>query len=313
LAVLGVLCCGVAAQAEVKQSIAVAPITSTAGATSWITGEAIQAQLISELTKTGRYRVVERENIRGIIAEQDMGTAGRTRKGSAPATGDIEGAQLMIKGVITDAEEESSKGGRGSIRGFSLGGKKTIYRVTMDFRVYDTQTSLILDTATVSAEQVKKGKSGGLSIGGIGLGGGKSKGDTTGAIVRDLINDALAAIDKQAKKLGWKSKVLLAKGEKIVILGGSRDGLEKGMRFKLIQLGEQIIDEDTGQVLDEGEETEVGEIKLTQVKEKVAYAASVTGEPAAKGNIVKLITPAKNAKKDAGADGASSKPSGEKG
>lgn len=290
LAALGIICCCTAAQAEVKKSIAVAPIGSSAGTVAWISGEAIQAQLITELTKTGRYRVVERENIGGILAEQDMGTAGRTRKGSGPATGDLEGAQLMIKGVITDAEEESGKGARGSFAGISLGGRKTIYRVTMDFRIYDTQTSLILDTATVTAEQVKKKKSGGLRIGGLGLGGDKSAGDTTGAIIRDLIKQALVAVDKQAEKLGWKSKVLTVKNDKVVILGGSRDGLEDGMRFRLFQLGEQIIDEDTGQVLDEGEETEVGEIKLTQVKEKVSYATSVTGEPAQKGNVVKLIT-----------------------
>ncbi len=290
LAALGVLCCVAAAEAEVKKSIAVAPITSTAGAVSWVSGEAIQAQLITELNKTGRYRVVERENIGGILAEQDMGTEGRTRKGSGPATGDLEGAQLMIKGVITDAEEESAKGGSGSFGGVRLGGKKTVYRVTMDFRIYDTQTSLILDTATVTAEQVKKKKGGGLRIKGLGLSGDKSEGDTTGAIIRDLIKDALAAIDKQAETLGWKSKVITVKNDKAVVLGGSRDGLEEGMRFKLYRLGEAIIDEDTGQVLDEGEETEVGEIKLVQVKEKVSYATSVTGEPAQKGNVIKLIT-----------------------
>ena len=113
LAVLGVLAWAAGAEAEVKKSIAVAPIGSTAGAVKWITGEAIQAQLITELTKTGRYRVVERENIQGILGEQDLASGGRSRKGSGPASGDLEGAQLMIKGVITDAEEESAKGGSG--------------------------------------------------------------------------------------------------------------------------------------------------------------------------------------------------------
>jgi len=290
LALCGVLTWAPGAGAEVRKSIAVAPITSTAGAVQWISGEAIQAQLITELNNTGRYRVVERENIDGILAEQDLASGGRSRKGSGPDSGDLEGAQLMIKGVITDAEEESAKGGGGSFGGVSLGGKKTVYRVSMDFRIYDTQTSLILDTAAVTAEQEKKARGGGLNIGGLGLHGSESEGDTTGAIVRDLIKQALAAIDKQAEKLGWKSNVLTVTGDKVVILGGSRDGLEDGMRFRLFKLGEPIVDEDTGQVLDEGEETEVGEIKLTQVKEKVSYAASVTGEPAQKGYVVKLIT-----------------------
>jgi curli biogenesis system outer membrane secretion channel CsgG len=290
-----ILCtlCGFAAfastsQAEVKRSIAVAPVQSTAGAVSWVSGEAIQAQMITELNNSGRYRVVERENIGGILAEQDMGAAGRTRKGSGPKTGDLEGAQMMIKGVITDAEEESGKGGNGSFGGLSLGGKKTVYRVTMDFRIYDMQTSLIMDTISVTAEQVKKKKGGGVRIGKFGAGGDKSEGDTTGAIVRDLIKQALAGLDKQAEVMGWKSHVLKFKNDKAIILGGKRDGLETGMRFTMFELGEKVIDEDTGEVLDEGEETEVGVIELTQIKDKVAYATLMSGKTPANGFVVKL-------------------------
>jgi len=278
-------------QAEVKKSIAVAPIGwSGGGATNWITGESIHAQLITELSKSGRYRVVERENLDGMLKEQDLGAEGRMRKGSAPKVGDLEGAQLMIKGVITDAEEESGKGKSGSILGIGGGSKKTTYRVTMDFRIYDMQTGIILDTATATAEQVKKAKKGGLNLGIVSVGSEKSEGDTTGAIVRDLIQQALAALDKQADVLGWKSNVIKVKDDgKIIILGGKRDGLEKGMKFKVYSLSDAVVDEDTGEVLDEGEETEIGEIELSQVKDKVAYAMKSSGEDPTKGNVVKLI------------------------
>lgn len=278
------------AQAEVKKSIAVAPIQwQSPGTVSWISGEAIQAQLITELTESGRYRVVERENIEGIIGEQDMAAGGRSRKGSGPATGDIEGAQLMIKCVVTDAEEESSKGGNVRILGIGGGKKKTIYRVTMDVRIYDAQTSLILDTATVTAEQEKGKKDGGVNLGIVSVGSEKSGGDTTGAILRSLIKDALEAIDKQADVLGWKSTVKAVVNGRAVILGGTRDGLEEGMEFELYELGEPIIDDD-GTVLDEGQETKVGLIKVAQVKEKVAYCDKVSGQDPAKGNVVKLVT-----------------------
>jgi curli biogenesis system outer membrane secretion channel CsgG len=277
------------AGAEIKKSIAVAPIGSSAGTVGWISGEAIHAQLITELDKTGRYRVVERENLGGVLKEQDLAAEGRMRKGSGAETGNLEGAQLMIKGTITDAEEESGKGGSGGFKGISLGGKKTIYRVTMDFRIYDMTTGIILGTETASAEQVKKGKSGGVGIGGLRLGGNKSEGDTTGAIVRDLIKQALAGLDKHSKIMGWKSNVLSVKKGKAVILGGLRDGLEKGMKFKLFKLGEQIVDDDTGEVLDEGEETEVGEIELVQVKEKISFATKTSGEEPEKGFVVRLI------------------------
>jgi len=278
------------AKAEIKKTIAVAPIQWSVGTVSWISGEALQAQMISELSNTGRYRVVERENLDGMLKEQDLATEGRMRGGSGAETGELEGAQLMIKPVITDAEATESSGRSGSFKGFGMGKSKTVYKITMDVRIYDTSTGMILDTATVSAEQVKKGESGSGGVGGLGFGGNKDAGgDTTGDITRQLINDALKAIDKQAETIAWKSKVVLAKGDKIVIRGGERDGLEAGMKFKVFKLGEPIVDEDSGEVLDAGEETEVATIELTEVKDKVAYAKKITGDQPEKGNTVAWI------------------------
>lgn len=276
------------AQAEVKRTIAVAKIGWTAGTVSWINGEAIHAMLITELSKSGRYIVVERENLNDILKEQDMASSGRVRTGSGPKTGDIEGAQLNIKAVVTDAEEESGKGGRIGFRGISVGGKKTIYRVTMDVRIYDMQTGKIVKTETVTAEQEKGSKSGGLNVGGLSLGGGKSGGDTSGAVIRDLIKQAIAKIDEQAKKLGWKGKVIMLTGDKIVIRGGERDGLEVGMKFDVAKLGEPIIDPETKEILDEGKETKIGVIQIASLKEKVAYCTVVSGEKPEKGNVVIL-------------------------
>lgn len=274
--------------AEVKKSIAVAPVGWTAGTVSWVSGEQIQAMLITELNNSGNYRVVERENIQGILAEQDMGTAGRTRGKSSPKVGDIEGAQLNIKAVVTDAEEKSGEGGRVGFGGVSMGGGKTSYKITMDVRVYDMQTSLLLDSKTVSAEQVKKKQGGAVSFKGMSLGKNKSGGDTTGEIVRMLIQDAIVALEEMTKAVEWTSFVHSVKGERIIIIGGTRDGLEKGMTFKVYELGEQIVDEDTGEVLDEGEETEVGEIRVTDVKAKVAYAEKSGGKDPVKGNLIRL-------------------------
>ncbi|MCG3136575.1 MAG: hypothetical protein HJJLKODD_00409 [Phycisphaerae bacterium] len=288
-----------AARAEVKKSIAVAPIGWNAGSVSWLNGEAIHAQLISELTNSGRYRVVERENLQGILDEQDMGKEGRTRGGSSPKTGDIEGAQLMIKAVVTDCEEESGKGGSGGIAGIRVGKDKTIYRVTMDVRIYDLQTSLIIGTATVTAEMEKKSKSAGGGFMGIGGEKHSSEGDTTGAITRDLIQQSLVVLDKHADVIGWKAKVFDVKDGQIIIRGGARDGLEAGMKFKVFKLGEKLVDEETGEVLDEGKETEVGELELTEVKEKIAYAKKLTGEDPLKGYLVRLIDDKQAAAKEA--------------
>ncbi len=300
LAIVVTLIGAPSAQAEVKRTIAVAKIGWTAGTVSWINGEAIHAMMITELDKSGRYIVVERENLNDILKEQDMASSGRVRTGSGPKTGDIEGAQLNIKAVVTDAEEESGKSGRIGFRGIGIGGGKTIYRVTMDVRIYDMQTGKIVKTETVTAEQEKGKKSGGLSVGGLSLGGAKSGGDTSGAIIRELIKDAIAAIDVQAKKLGWKGKVIMLSGDKVVIRGGERDGLEAGMKFDVAKLGEPVIDPDTKEILDEGEEIKIGVIEVVSLKEKVAYCKVVSGAKPEKGNVVILdpkSIPKKSSKK----------------
>lgn len=283
------LVCVPTVRAEVKKSIAVAPIKWGGGRVSWISPEALHAQMITELVNTGRYRVVERENLGGMLKEQDLAASGRMRKGSGARTGDLEGAQIMIKCVITDAEEKSSKGGGFSIGGFSKGGGETKYRVAMDVRTYDTTTGLILNTTAVSAEQLKKSQSSGISVGPFSKRQRQSGGDTTGEITRELIQRALEVIDQQTAKLAWKSRIVNVQGGKAIILGGSRDGLEPGMKFTVIALGEPIKDAKTGEIIDEGEETEVGKIQITKVKQKVAFAKKIEGKEPKPGNLVQLI------------------------
>ncbi|MCP4668092.1 MAG: hypothetical protein GY849_17215 [Deltaproteobacteria bacterium] len=283
------LVCVPTVRAEVKKSIAVAPIKWGGGRVTWISPEALHAQMITELVKTGRYRVVERENLGGMLKEQDLAASGRMRKGSGAKTGDLEGAQLMIKCAITDAEEKSSKGGGFSVGGFSKGGGETKYRVAMDVRTYDTTTGLILNTTTVSAEQIKKSQSSGISIGPFSKRQKESGGDTTGEITRELIQRALEVIDQQTAKVAWKSSIVNVQGGKAIILGGSRDGLEPGMKFAVIALGKPIKDAKTGEILDEGEETEVGKVEITKVKQKISFAKKIEGKEPKPGNLVQLI------------------------
>ena len=112
---------------------------------------------------------------------------------------------------------------------------------------------------------------------------GAKTGDLEGAqlMIKGVVTDA--------EVMGWKSKVHMVKDAKVIIIGGKRDGLEKGMKFKVFALGESIVDDETGEVLDEGEETEIGEIELTQIKDKIAYAVKTTGQDPEKGNVVRMI------------------------
>ena len=60
------------------------------------------------------------------------------------------------------------------------------------------------------------------------------------------------------------------------------------MQFDIIDKTEPLIDDETGEILDEGDETTVGRIAVIEVKEKVSYCQKLSGRDPAKGDMVRL-------------------------
>ena len=268
------------AQAEIKRSIAIAPVDWKAPQVNWTSDGAIEAQLITALKESGRYRVVERLDLNAMMGEQAISGGGLRA---------LKGAQMLIKAVVTEAAVDS--GNSRTIRFGGVGGSKDneVFRVTMNMRIYDVQTGDILDTVTVTGEQETKSRSRGGSFGNWDIEKGKTEGDTTGAVTEDLIKRAIEALDHKAYDVRWSSTIKTISGGKAVMMGGKRDGVEQGMTFDLYQLGEAIVDEDTGEILDGGEEVLVGKLKAVQVKDKITFLGKVSGATPKKGNVVKLI------------------------
>ena len=248
---------------------------------NWTSDGAIEAQLITALKDSGRYRVVERLDLDAMLGEQAIAGGGGLRA--------FKGAQMLLKAVVTEAAVHS--GNSRSIRFGGIGGSREeqVFRVSMNLRIYDIQTGDVLDTVTVTGEQRTKSRSRGGSFGNWDIAKGKSEGDTTGEVTRDLVARAVEALDHKAYGLRWSSTIKTISGGKAVMMGGTRDGVENGMMFELYRLGEAIIDEDTGEVLDGGEEELVGTLKATQVKDKIAFLGNMSGGSPKKGDVVKLI------------------------
>jgi len=138
-------------------------------------GEGMADMLATELFNTNRFIVLERQEIGAVTAEQDLARSGRVQPGTGAATGLIEGAELLVKGSITEFEPNYQGGGLGVIRihrrhpggaGLRIGQA----HIAIDMRVIDARTSRI-----VAAMRVQ-GRSTDLAgaIGGI-IGGGSSR------------------------------------------------------------------------------------------------------------------------------------------
>jgi len=249
-----------------KKRIAVSRITCAVGGTASF-GDQIRSMLVTELGKTNRFIVVEREDLRGIMDEQDLAASGRVAKGSGPATGQIMGAQLMVKAAITDFEDQSRAGRRIGIGPVDVGRSQSSIRVEMDLRIYDTETGVILASENVSAQKVSSGREIGVAVPYFRWDDQKSQNSTLGYVTRELIQKALDRIIAGSAKVPWTARVMKVSGDELYFNGGAGMGVRVGDRFKVVSLGEALRDPDTGEVLT-SEEKPVAEIEVTRAEEK---------------------------------------------
>ena len=237
-------------------------------------GWAAADELVTQLFKTGEYRIIERQQIETILAEQDLGASGRVNASTAAEIGRILGVQLMLTGSITKFSIETIRGG---FRG--IGGEYSEAESTLDIRLIDTNTAEILfaDEGT----------------GKIRLGGGYAQGayggrDFDAGLAQEALRPAVAeVVEKLAAEAGRfenlkpvapVGQVVGSRDGDIYINRGENAGVQVGQRFAVLRVVDEIVDAN-GNVLDRIIER-VGLLEVARVMSQSAICTIVEGEAA---------------------------------
>lgn len=177
-------------------------------------GTGMAEMLGNALFATDRFIVLERQALDDVLQEQDLGASGRVKQQTAAPIGELEGADLLIMGTITEFEPGTAGAGGGLggaiplpgrgghiARGIGgiAGGVKTSH-VAMIIKVIDARSGRRL-----ASEQVE-GKA--TDIGGMtGMGGGVLAGAFGGysktpmeKAIRICINEAVRVIETKTPK-----------------------------------------------------------------------------------------------------------------
>lgn len=188
-----------------KARIAVAQFKDKTGKGWWTgaIGDGMADMLATALFHTNRFIVLERQTVSDVLREQDLATAGRIKKGTEAPTGEIEGAELLVTGAVTEFEGAASGGG-GGIGGFGtagrilgglVGGLKKAH-MAIDVRVIDTKTSRIVAATSVEGEATDFALGGALA----GAGGGGALGGALGGWSKTPTEKALRICIQEAVK-----------------------------------------------------------------------------------------------------------------
>jgi len=163
-------------------TVAVKKVKDNAGA-SWFKRsyeQKLQDMLSTELTNSGHFTVVEREDEALAALREEMGMEGINKRTAAKKNNKTQ-ARYIIIAALSDFQESGSKGGGNSIGfgGFGFGKKKstTEYYVSFDLKVIDTSTTSIAYSRTIEGSAKEESSSSGMSggIGGVSLGSNKKQ------------------------------------------------------------------------------------------------------------------------------------------
>lgn len=265
-----------------KQVIAVLPFENRVRNVygSMNLGEGLSEILITELHKSGRFLLVERSAIQSIVKEQELGMSGLVNQETAPAVGQMSGAQFMVIGAITEFNDKA--GGGGLTLGYSggeVGGKIRTAYVGIDVRLVDNATGQIYASYNASekatsaggslatnfthnAEAFKLGTSGFFST-------------ALGKATRSAVQKVVGFILEESRNIPWQGSIVKA-GAQTYVNRGANANVKVGDELKVYSKGEPLIDPETGFNLGSDEEL-LCSMRVVDVRDKFSVASPGPG------------------------------------
>ncbi len=236
---------------------------------------------------SGKFSVIERDKLNLVLKEQGLAQTGAVDPATAAKVGKILGVKYIVLGGIDKFNVDNTRAGLGRL---GVGGNLLQSNATITLRVVDSTTAERV--ISISGDgQVKKGGgfAGGASFSRDAEWGVASEtiDEAAKAVVAKLVTgDYLARISDAAMPGGLvEGKIIKVDGKKAFINLGSSSGIKMGDKFNVINVGEALIDPDTGAKLGASEK-QTGSGSVVEVQDKFAVI-EFTGTAAAKDTIRK--------------------------
>lgn len=274
------------ADAQPKKRIAVARFND--GAHYHGCGTGIADMLATALVKSGKFMVIERQDLDKVLEEQRLGASGVLTAETAPAMGKILGVDMIVVGSVSElGTKKSDLGGGTSLFGVGISSKSA--RAAVDIRLVNTTTGEIIAAETMEGTESSLGFKGRYED--INFSDMNAWDDTDlGKAAREAINECVELISENMAEIPWSGRVIKMNADGTVLIKpGSEGNVGKGDEFDVYQVGEEIKDPDTGASMG-AEETKVGRVKVVSdmLGGKAAKATVVSGKGFKAGDVIRL-------------------------
>ena len=201
-------------------------------------GNAVKDMLTTEISKTGCFVLVERDQLDKTLNEQSLGQSGAMDSTFAPRVGKLVGAEFVLFGSVTQfgVRTEASEA--------LFGDSKTQFAdAAVDIKLLNVETGEI----TLSLSGTGHAKRKFTSILGMGSSGGYDEALESQALRSSLAGFA-ARIATEVGKTTWMCYAVI-RGDQAYLDAGSRSGVAVGQQYEIFTKGDAIYSPTTGALL----------------------------------------------------------------
>lgn len=241
-------------------------------------GGAASDILITEIAKSGKFIVVDRDKLDKLMAEQRLGTSGAIDPNTAARMGKLLGLNAIVTGAISDFGVETTGADY-----LIAARKKQVASATVDIRVVDVETGEVLYAD--SGKGVSQTSTGQFL--GMGTRGGYNE-QIEGEALRGAISQLTDNITSQINKKPWSCRVADAQNGQVYLDAGQQSGVDIGQKLEAFHLGREIKSPTTGLVIGQTQE-KVGELQVTDYfGENGSVAKIISGSSPSAGDLAKF-------------------------
>jgi curli biogenesis system outer membrane secretion channel CsgG len=231
-----------------------------------------------------KFSVVERDKLNLVLKEQGLAQTGAVDPATAAKVGKILGVKYIIMGGIDKFNVDQN---RGAIGRLGVGGNLLQANCSVNLRVVDSTTAERVISVAGDA-QVKKGggflKDASFSRDAEwGVASETVEKAAREAVAKFVEPENLSRVSNAAGPVGTEGKIIRVEGNRAYINLGSSSGVKMGDKFNVINVGEALIDPDTGAKLGAAEK-QTGTGTVVEVQDKFAVI-QFNGTAAAKDTV----------------------------
>lgn len=261
-----------------KPTVAVSDFENLANFSGqWKLGDGMAEVLTTELLDTGRFTVLERERIDGILDEILRQGKKLFRPEGRIEEGRLKNTRYLISGAVTDFTVTGDVSGWFGVKKAKARGRGSVARVALNIKVIDIESGEIISSVQTDATASSGFFGAAVNYKQISFGGEAFFQSPLGRATTSAMRKAIRRILKDIPREYWQPRVAEAGPDEVVINGGENVRLQNLMEFVVRDKGRDITDPVTGNVIETVPGNVIGKVRVTAVNQRSARAMLLEG------------------------------------